>query len=392
MMVLLPLALLEQRPASDTGLAKTARAVPAYRVYDKMIRLVRVALEASLARWIQNRQPVQVTQRSTSLMMNRREWIRAGLGAAGTLALAGRGQGDGPVDDSDPAPLIARMGPMMAKVPITVVGLATDFQVIQGPGGNVAVLDAPDGLIVVDSSVPIRAREVFETVRRIGGKPVKTLINSHWHFDHTGGNEVFGRAGATILATEATRKRLATDQYTEIFKLTTPASPPVALPVLTFDEAELHVGPETIHLTAVPPAHTDGDLIVHFTAHDIIHAGDLFSNGFYPNIDASSLGWIGGMIAAAERLLKLAGPKTRIIPGHGPIATPAELTAFRKMLVTVQDRLAPMLVAGKTLQEAIDARPTADLDPTWGSGFFTGGMFTRVAYDGLAKHRSGTAK
>jgi glyoxylase-like metal-dependent hydrolase (beta-lactamase superfamily II) len=172
--------------------------------------------------------------------------------------------------------------------------------------------------------------------------------------------------------------------------MTTPASPPGALPTLTFDEAELHVGPETIHLTAVPPAHTDGDLIVHFTSHDVIHAGDLFSNGFYPNIDASSLGWIGGMIAAADRLLKLAGPKTRIIPGHGPLATPADLAAFRKMLATVHDRLASLLDAGKTLQEAITARPTADLDPTWAKGFFTGGMFTRVAYDGLAKHRART--
>ena len=120
----------------------------------------------------------------------------------------------------------------------------------------------------------------------------------------------------------------------------------------------------------------------------MIHTGDLFSNGFYPNIDASSLGWIGGMIAAADRILKLAGPKTRIIPGHGPMATPAELAAFRKMLVTVHDRLAPMLDAGKTTREAIAARPTGDLDATWAKGFFTGGMFTRIAYDGLVKHRA----
>ena len=325
-------------------------------------------------------------------MMNRREWIQSGFGAAGALVLADRARGDEPADDSDPAPLIARMGPMMAKVPIEVVGLAADLYLIQGPGGNIAVLGGPDGLIVVDSSVPGRADEVLDAVKRAGGKPVSRLINTHWHFDHAGGNAAFGRAGATILATEATRKRLATDQYTEVFRLTTPASPPAALPILTFDEAELHVGPETIHLAAVPPAHTDGDLIVHFTAHDVIHAGDLFSNGFYPNIDASSLGWIGGMIAAADRLLKLAGPKTRIIPGHGPLASRDDLAAFRKMLATVHDRLAPLLDAGKTLREAVAARPTADLDPTWGKGFFTGGMFTRVAYDGLVKHRAGAAK
>jgi len=297
-------------------------------------------------------------------------------------------RGDLPPDDSDPAPLIAKMGPLMLKIPIQHAELATGLHLIQGPGGNIAVLDGPDGLTVIDSGVPMRAKDIFETVKRVGAKPVSRLINTHWHFDHAGGNEVFARAGAMIIATAATRKRLATDQYTEVFKMTTPASPPIALPSFTSDQFDLHVGSEVLHLTAVPPAHTDGDLIVHFTALDVIHTGDLFSNGIYPNIDASSLGWIGGMISAADRILKLAGPKTRLIPGHGPMATPADLTAFRKMLVTVHDRMAPLLDAGKTTQDAIASRPTSDLDPVWAKGFFTGGMFTRVAYDSLAKHRA----
>ncbi len=250
------------------------------------------------------------------------------------------------------------------------------------------MLDGPDGLTVVDSGVPIRARDVFEAVKRAGGKPVSRLINTHWHFDHAGGNEVFARGGATILATAATRKRLATDQYTEVFKMTTPASPPIALPTFTSDAFELHVGSQVIELTAVPPAHTDGDLIVHFRSHDVIHTGDLFSNGIYPNIDGSSGGWIGGMIAAADRILKLAGPRTRIIPGHGPLATAENLAAFRSMLVKVHDRLAPMIDSGRTIREAIDARPTSDLDAVWGKGFFTGGMFTRVVYQGLANPRA----
>ena len=248
------------------------------------------------------------------------------------------------------------------------------------------------GCLVVDSQIPARGKEVLETAKRIGGKPVSTLINTHWHFDHAGGNEFFGRAGATIVATATTRKRLSTDQYTEAFKMTTQASPAVALPSFTADEADFHVGDETVHLTAVPPAHTDGDLIVHFTAHDVIHTGDLFSNGFYPNIDASSRGWIGGMIAAADRILKLAGPKTKIIPGHGPIGTPADLAAFRAMLVTLHDRLAPLLDAGKTTDEVVAAKPTNDLDSTWAKGFFNGGMFTRIAYDGLVKHRADAGK
>lgn len=318
--------------------------------------------------------------------MNRREWLQSGIAAA--VLMTGRVRGDEPVDDSDPAPLIAKMGPLMAKIPVETAELATDLHLVQGPGGNIVVLDGPDGLTVVDSGIPTRAKDILEAIKRVGKKPISRLINTHWHFDHAGGNELFGREGATIYATAATRKRLATEQYTEVFKLTTPPSPAIALPTLTSDQFDLHVGSGVLHLAAVPPAHTDGDLLVHFPTHDLIHTGDLFSNGFYPNIDSSSLGWIGGMIAAADRILKLAGPKTRIIPGHGPVATPADLAAFRKMLVTVQDRLAPMADAGKTTQEAIASRPTADLDGTWAKGFFTGGMFTRIAYDGLVKHRA----
>jgi cyclase len=324
--------------------------------------------------------------------MNRREWMQSGLGAAGIFLTAGRVRGQEPPDNSDPAPLLAKIGPMMEKIPIESAELATGFHLISGPGGNIAVLSGPDGLTVVDSGVPMRAKDVFETVKRVGGKPVLHLINTHWHFDHAGGNEVFARAGATVFATAATRKRLEADQYTEVFKMKTPASPPIALPTFTSDQFELHVGSEVLELTAVPPAHTDGDLIVHFKSLDLIHTGDLFSNGFYPNIDGSSLGWIGGMVSAADRILKLAGPNTRIIPGHGPMATPEQLAAFRKMLVTVHDRLAPMLDAGKTIQEAIAARPTADLNEVWAKGLFTGGMFTRVAYDGLVKHRAAERK
>jgi cyclase len=321
-------------------------------------------------------------------MIHRRELLRTSLGTAGALWLGGYSRGQDPKDDSDPAPLIAKIGPTLSKVPITVANLATGLDLIQGPGGNVAVLRGPDGLLVVDSGIPVRAMEVLETVKRVGGKAVSTLIDTHWHFDHAGGNEVFARAGATIVATETTRTRLSTDQYTTVFKMTTPASPPVALPVLTFDEANLRCGDETIHLFAVPPAHTDGDLVVHFTGRDVIHTGDLFSNGFYPNIDASSRGWIGGMIAAADRILKIAGPKTKVIPGHGPLGTAADLAAFRKMLITIHDRLAPMADAGKTIEEAIAAKPTKDLDPTWAKGFFNGGIFTRIAYDGVLKHRA----
>ncbi len=320
------------------------------------------------------------------IAMNRREWMQSGLGAMAMLATA-RASGDEPVDESDPAPLLAKMGPMMETIPVAASELAPGLYLVQGPGGNIAVLKGPDGLTVVDSGVPMRAKEVFETVKRAGGQPVERLIITHWHFDHAGGNEEFARAGATIFATSATRERLSTDQYTAVFKLTTKALPSIARPTVTSDDFELHVGAHTLHLIAVPPAHTDGDLIVHFPTLDVIHTGDLFSNGFYPNIDASSRGWIGGMVAAADRILKIAGPKTRIIPGHGPVGTRDDLAAARKMLATVHERVARLLDVGKSLRQAIDARPTADLDPTWAKGLFNGPIFTRIVYEGLAQHR-----
>ena len=319
-------------------------------------------------------------------MFHRRELLRASLGTAGALLWAGQSTGQDPKDDSDPAPLIAKIGPDAAAVPHHGYNSPawTRFRARRQCG----CCAAPTGLLVVDSH-PGRQRKCSKRSYGLSGKPVSTLIDTHWCIStNAGGNEVFARAGATIVATETTRTRLSTDQYTAVFKMTTPASPPVALPVLTLDEANLRWGDETIHLFAVQPAHTDGDLVVHFTARDVIHTGDLFSNGFYPNIDASSRGWIGGMIAAADRILKIAGPKTKVIPGHGPLGTAADLAAFRKMLVTIHDRLAPMADAGKTIEEAIAAKPTKDLDPTWAKGFFNGGIFTRIAYDGVLKHRA----
>jgi cyclase len=245
---------------------------------------------------------------------------------------------------------------------------------------------------MIDSGVPMRAKDLMEVLGTRKGKPVKVLINTHWHFDHAGGNEAVGKTGAAIWATPTTRKRLATEQYTEAFKMKSPASPPIALPKVTFEEAHVYVGDEELEMNSVPPAHTDGDLIIYFRKHDVIHTGDLFTNGFYPNIDASSRGWIGGMIAAADRILKLAGPNTKIIPGHGPIGKAADLAAFHKVLVTIYDRMAPLADAGKTTNEAVAAKPTKDLDEKWGKGFFTGGMFTRIAYDGLVKHRAEASK
>jgi glyoxylase-like metal-dependent hydrolase (beta-lactamase superfamily II) len=317
-------------------------------------------------------------------MMRRRVVLSAGVGAfavGGAMARA-----DDPMAESDPAGAMKRAGDFF-KAPASATKLTENLSLITGPGGNMAVLAGPDGLLLVDSGLAPREADVIEAVERAGGKPVAMLINTHWHMDHAGNNAAFARRGARIVATANARKRLSTDQDIPAFKMHVPASPPEAWPVLTTDEAELFFNGEEIALTAVPPAHTDGDLVIHFRKADVIHAGDLITSTAFPNIDASSLGWIGGMIAAADRLLKLAGPGTRIIPGHGRLATADDLRAYRAMLAGIYDKVAPMADAGRSMEDVVRARPTADFDGHWGGGILTGPMFARLVYDGLVKHR-----
>ncbi len=273
--------------------------------------------------------------------------------------------------------------------PLVTTKLTDSLALLSGPGGNMAVFIGPDGALLVDTGVHPTAPKLAKGAEAFaGGKPVTTVVNTHWHFDHTGGNEFFGRHGAKIVAHDNVRVRMSHDQLIEAFGYTFPPSPAPALPVLTFpDFLTLVFGGETLHVQHVPPAHTDGDVLVHFTNANVLHMGDTFFNGFYPFIDYSSEGWIGGMAAAAERALALCNDKTRIIPGHGPLATPADLKAARDMLITVQDRIEKLLDAGKGVDGIVAAAPTRDLDGKWGKGFFNGELFTRNAAAGIMRHR-----
>jgi len=273
---------------------------------------------------------------------------------------------------------------------LQTVKLTDSLSVIMGAGGNIGVLKAATGgAIQIDSGLTPRSADIAKAVVDAAGSPTSMLINTHWHFDHTGGNEALGKAQATIIAHEATRKRLSSDQFIEFMKMKSPAAPAIALPVATFtDRFTLYSGDEQVELVHVAPAHTDSDIYLHFKKANVIHAGDLMFNGFYPFIDYSTKGWIGGMVAGADAILKAANADTKIIPGHGPVASRADLVAFRNMLHEVHTRLEKQLAAGKKVPQIVAAKPLKDLDAKWAGGFMKGDAFVACAAESIVRRRS----
>jgi glyoxylase-like metal-dependent hydrolase (beta-lactamase superfamily II) len=318
--------------------------------------------------------------------MKRRDALKAMAGLTATSVLGGVPRAEQDQGDEMPLPVAYRkIYPRFEKLPIKVSRLATGLSLIAGPGGNVTALVGPDGLLLVDAFLPSRSADLIRVVREMGAGPI-TLINTHWHFDHTGGNAALAAAGAKIIAHENTRTRLRSEQYVVDLQMRFPPPPAAALPVMTLgDSATFFLNGEEIHATHAPSAHTDGDVFIHYRKANVLQAGDLFFNGAYPNIEGSSGGWIGGMIAASDALLEVADAGTRIIPGHGAPGTRDDLKAFRGMLAEARDRIEPLVRAGKTVDEAVAARPLASLDARWGKGSFKGSHFTRLVYNGLAK-------
>ena len=266
-----------------------------------------------------------------------------------------------------PALAHAQMGDP-AKVTLKTTPVAGNITMIEGAngfaGGNVAVLVGDDGALVVDDELQPLAPKLRTALAALSKKPVRFVINTHWHGDHTGGNAVMGRGGAVIISHYNVRKRLSTEQFMDLMgmKRTIPASPAVALPVVTFnDDLTFFFAGDEIHVFHVAPAHTDGDSIVHFTKANVIHMGDTLVGGF-PIVDTSSGGTYEGFIAAADRVLALANDTTKIIPGHGPLMTKADLAAWRDMLVKIRDRIAALAAQKKTLAEIQAAKPTAEFD------------------------------
>jgi glyoxylase-like metal-dependent hydrolase (beta-lactamase superfamily II) len=256
-----------------------------------------------------------------------------------------------------------------SKVEIVTTKLAPGLAMLVGAGGNIAVSTGADGPVIVDDQFAPLAAKITAAVKALQDAPIRFVINTHHHFDHTGGNEAFGGAGALIFAHENVRVRLSQDQVSKLREFKVPAAPPAALPVVTFDEGvTLHWNGETIRVEHVPHAHTDGDSHVWFESANVVHMGDTFVNGFFPFVDIESGGGIAGLIDSANRVLARAKPDTRIIPGHGPLGTPEDLEKYRDMLVDVKARIEKGIASGATLEAFLATKPLADLDAEWGDG------------------------
>ena len=269
-----------------------------------------------------------------------------------------------------------------ATAKINVHKLRGNVSVLEGSGGNITVLTGRDGKVLVDAG--ISRRQVEDALAGLSDDPVKHLINSHWHFDHTDGNEWLHSVGAEITAHENTRKHLSVTTRVEDWNFTFPPSPAGALPTKLFNsEQTLHLNGATLALKYYPPAHTDSDISVHFTDADIIDVADTFWNGHFPFIDYSTGGSVDGMIRAAEANVATVTDKTIVIPGHGPIGNKSQLIEFRDMLVSVRDKVSTLKKQGKSLEEVVAAKPTADYDAKWGGFVIDGNFFTRLVYAGV---------
>jgi len=328
---------------------------------------------------------------------SRRDILRGSVTLAGSAVLAQlfpatllRASAAAQATEPSASGLLASMRAKFNAAPLETQRLAENVTMLSGPGGSVVVLNGPDGKFVVDTFVAPAWPRLKEALDRLGNAPVKYVIDTHWHFDHTDNNAPLHAAGATVLAHENTKKRMSEPHDLPVLYraadgtlagLHFDPSPAEALPQQTFAASyKLQANGETLVLQHVPPAHTDTDIYVHFQNANVIQMADLFFNGMYPYIDPGTGGKITGMIAAADKILALADNGTKIVAGHGPLGNKADLTKYRDMLVASCDRVEKLKSAGKSALEAATEKPFADLDPAWGQGIINSEQWVQIVY------------
>ena len=266
-------------------------------------------------------------------------------------------------------------------VEITAIPVGAGIYMLTGQGGNIGVSVGSDGVFLIDDQFAPLTKKITAAIDALSEQTVRFLLNTHWHPDHTGGNENMGNAGIVIVAHSNVRKRLAVDNFIEMFAMEAPATDAAGLPVITFDDAlTFHLNEDEIHISHVESAHTDGDSIVQFRAANVMHLGDIYFAGMYPFIDTNSGGSISGTLKALEHALALSDDNTVIIPGHGPVSNKENLVAYTGMLRTINGRIQKMITGKSTLAQILATEPTKDFDKEYGNGFIKNTAFVEMLY------------
>jgi cyclase len=287
------------------------------------------------------------------------------------------------------APAAAPPPPDFSKVEIKTTDLGDNVYMLEGQGGNITVAVGRNAIIMVDGEFAPLHDKIKAAVAAVSNLPIKYLVNTHFHGDHTGGNEPFAKDGVTVVSETNVKKRLAAGTTNGLTGVKTPPAPPAALPSQTYNGSfRIRLPGRVAELKHVANAHTDGDTFIWFKSSNVLSTGDTFTNGRYPNIDFANGGNIKGMIAAADSYLKLVNAKTRIVPGHGPLGDKAALLEYRNMLTTARDRMAKLIKDGKSEDEVVAAKPFADLDTKWAPNELASKNFIRVVYHSLADKKS----
>jgi len=275
--------------------------------------------------------------------------------------------------------------------PLKTTPLGNGVFVLSGDGGDVTAIVDDGSTLLIDSGIESRVGELSNAIFAATQRPVTRLVNTHWHFDHTGGNVFFGSSGVTIVAQENVKKQLSSVQNVPFVGLTDGNYPGQALPTQTYSSnMTLRQGSQQLTLANYGPAHTDGDTVIYISPANVAVVGDIFSNHVYPIIDLGSGGSIDGMINSIDQVLTHTDEQTKIVPGHGPVASRADLQNYRDMLVQVQQRVKVSIATGKTINQAVAAAPTKDFDAKWGGGYVTPEVFTKMVFSSLTQVSSAT--
>jgi len=272
-------------------------------------------------------------------------------------------------------------------VQIKTTQVADGIYMLEGEGGNIGVSAGEDGVFLIDDQFAPLTPKIMAAVQAISEKPIRFLMNTHWHGDHVGGNENLGKTGVVIIAHDNVYKRMSVGGAIQLLKQNYAPYPRAALPAVSFSQsATFHLNGDDVTTIHLPPAHTDGDSFVRFTKANVIHTGDVFAAYRYPFIDVESGGSIKGVLRAIDRMLPLIDDNTKVIPGHGGLSSKKDVLAYRKMVSTAVSKIEPMVKSGRTLQQVIDAKPLREFDEEWGK-FRKPEAFVEIVYNGLAPRK-----